>query len=111
MKDQIKQDIIKMLSERGDGVTFANLSDIPGFSGSTGMENGDLNIFIWFSCSEAGIFAVKELLNERKIELHPTKPLTYAVDGMVPIYPVATSDRRYKTPLWAPMALKRGKLF
>lgn len=111
MKDQIKQDIINLLADRGDGVSFANLADIPGFSGQTGMEMGDLNIFIWFSCSEAGILAVKELLNERKIELHPTQPLTYAVDGCVPRYPVATSERAYKTPRWAPMALKRGKLF
>ena len=110
-KDQIKQDIIKMLADRGDGVSFANLANIPGFSGQTGMEINNLNIFIWFSCSQEAIQAIVELQDESKIELHPTQPLTYIVDGCVPKYPAAKSKRAYKTPHWAPMALKRGKLF
>lgn len=109
--DELKKAITSMLRTNGDGVSFANLSTIPGFSGQAGMEIEDKNIFIWFSCSEEAIQAIRDLLNEKQIELHSTTHLTYIVDGCVPRYPVAKSDRAYKTPRWQPMALKKGKLF
>ena len=109
--NELKTEIINLLAARGDGVSFANLSEIPGFSGNTGMEVENKNIFIWFTCTEEAIQAIKELLNEKQIELHSTSHMTYIIDGCVPGYPVAKSDRHYNTPRWQPMALKKGKLF
>lgn len=109
--NELKSNIVDLLRAKGDGVSFANLAELPGFSGDAGMEVENKNIFIWFHCSEQAIQAVKELLNEKKIELHSTSHLTYIVDGSIPRYPVAKSDRAYKTPRWQPMALKKGKAF
>jgi hypothetical protein len=108
---ELKTEITNLLRTKGNGVSFANLAEIPGFSGDAAMEVDNNNIFIWFHCSEQAIQAIKELLNEKQIELHSTSHLTYHIDGSIPRYPIAKSDRVYKSPRWQPMALKKGKTF
>jgi len=111
MKATIKAAIVKKLREEGNGITFANLSTIPGFEGEAEIEYNSKNIFIWGDCSLDAVTAIKELLNEQMIELHPTPVLTYLVSGHASRYAVARSDRAYSTPHWLPMVLKKGRAF
>lgn len=108
----IKTGIVAMLQEKGNGLSFVNLSAIPGFAGDTAIELGSKNIFFWFHCSAEAVEAIAQLVDERVIEILSTSPLTYHADGQLPPYQLATSWKRsYVSPRWAPAQIVKGKAF
>jgi len=104
----IKTGITNMLKERGNGLTFVDISSLSGFTGEASIEVENKNIHLWFHCSTDAVEAIKQLLNEKLIEIQPTSHLTYVVDGQIPRYPVAKQDRPYKTPRWMPAQIVKG---
>ncbi|MDD3293248.1 MAG: hypothetical protein A4E69_01047 [Syntrophus sp. PtaB.Bin138] len=111
MVKSIKSAVIKMLNDKGDGLTFVNLSEIPGFTGDASMEIENKNIHCWFHCSLDGINALKELLDEKRIEITSTSHLSYVIDGQIPRYPIARQNRFYNEPRWFPSQIVKGKKF
>ena len=109
--DQIKNDIISMLQKRGNGLSFVNLNSIQGFSGTHELYNPDKNVVLWSDMSLEAVEAISSLIDDRIIELIPTSPLTYHVDGKLLKYPLVKSDRAYKKTRWLPTSINMGKNF
>jgi hypothetical protein len=107
----MKNAIIKMLTEKGNGISFVQLSEIDGFSGDLAIGNTEKNIYLWFKCSEEALNAINELRQEEKIEIKPTLPLVYHIDGLVPLVPIASQDRVYKSERWEPAVINKGIKF
>lgn len=108
----IKFSIIDMLEKRGNGLTFAELAKIPGFSGELHLEIEGKNIIFWLHCSPEAVDAVKQLLSEKKIELLETHPMTYEADGFLSPLPLAQSwERAYSSPRFAPAQIVKGVAF
>lgn len=61
------------------------------------------NIFFWVGLNEEGITAIQELLQEKKIFMHPTDTFVYMIDGSIPRMELVKSNRNYKKPRWAPI--------
>ncbi|MBN2060739.1 MAG: hypothetical protein JW882_10025 [Deltaproteobacteria bacterium] len=108
----MKNKIINIIKEKGNGVSFVELDrEIVKFKDDLKMALGDNNIYVWFGLSEEAITVIKELLNDRIIELHPTEPLVYYIDGSVPNVPIAKRDQYYKSERWLPMTFNKGPMF
>lgn len=63
------------------------------------------NLIIWVGLKQEAIEALCWLLCNGLLEVKSTSPLTYYIDGEVPLMPVAKSARHYKTPHWIPVVL------
>ncbi|MCB1353936.1 MAG: hypothetical protein KDK03_14490 [Rhodobacteraceae bacterium] len=63
------------------------------------------NVIFWSGMSEKQAQAVESRLAEKKLFVHPTSSLTYAIDGALTFMPVAKSLRKYKAPHWFPVTL------
>jgi hypothetical protein len=109
--ESLKNGIIGMLKEKGNGLTFVNLSTLPGFPGVLGAELNNQKVFFWFRCSSEAIAAISELIAEKQIKLSTTSTLAYHADGCIPVYPIGDLDRAYKTPHWCPMQIVKGENF
>lgn len=109
--EALKTGILDMLKEKGDGLSFVNLSTLPGFTGNLGMERGNKNIFFWFHCSKEAVAAIGNLIEEKQIKLSTTSHLTYHADGSIPQYPIGDLDKTYKTPHWCPVQIAKGLKF
>lgn len=107
----MKETILNLLRQKGDGVSFVELSRIDGFNGKTEYGYPEKNIFLWFHCSETAITALTELNDAKQIEFRPTDKLVYFVDGGIPKAPIAKSVRTYSKPHWLPSTLYRGQCF
>lgn len=109
--ESLKTVILSMLKQKGDGLSFVNLSTIPGFEGNLGMERGNKNVFFWFRCSAEAVAAVGALIDEKQIKLSAILPLTYHADGCVPQYPIGDLNGIYKKPHWCPVRIAKGEAF
>ena len=104
--EDMKDSILKLIEDRGEHVSFAELQrHIPGFEGKYGFGIGEYNVWFWFTLSIEASNALKELMDEGKIFLHPASVLIYQIDGMMPNVPIAKEQRRYKSERWIPVTL------
>ena len=60
-------------------------------------------IRIWWNMSEEMWQVVKKIMSHGKVELKPTPPLLYRMDGFVTKLPVVKRVYQYKTDRWLPM--------
>lgn len=58
---------------------------------------------IWWGMSKEMAEVVKKIMSHGKVELKPTPPLLYMVDGFVTTLPVVQKVYQYKTDRWLPM--------
>jgi hypothetical protein len=108
--------ILGLVRTRGGSVSFADLTlNVPGFT-SDNPKRGYVmpypegaNIVVWYNMSKVGADAIAELVRSYKIELLPTAPYIYAVDGLVPQMPVAKAVRAYRKQHWLPMIIGLGE--
>jgi hypothetical protein len=104
----MKDDVYELVTQR-DWVSFAELSKhVHNFRGHWSFEPLP-NISFWPTMSKEAVAAVNDLLQEKRIILAPTVPLTYWIDGHVPNLPVAklpNSKRGYKKLHWLPVCLR-----
>lgn len=105
-----KIDIPDLIKWRGNGLTFVELLQyLPYLNGEFAYINRDSNIVFWVGVSEECISALIELTDLGAIYPSSTLPLTYLIDGRVPNFPVAKSNRKYKKPHWAPITFSLVK--
>ncbi len=104
----MKEQILKLLTERRY-VTFKELSDeIPGFTGDMSFDSADYpGLVIWPRISTEAIVILQHLLEDGTIYLHGTPVLNYLVEGYVSPMPTAKSPRPYKYPRWLPMTISK----
>jgi hypothetical protein len=107
----IKSAIITMLSNKGNALSFFELSRIAGFSGDQTIQIEDKNIYIWHDCSSEAIEAIFQLISEQLIKMMPSSAEVYTVDGFVPKFRVAKQDRHYRSPRWKPTEIAKGPAF
>ena len=103
---QIKQQIVEYVERMGGGVSFVELErNVEGFSGEYEFGILEKNLVFWQGVSNEAVDALNALMESGEVELVPTSPLTYHVDGAVPSLPVAKQARAYKEPRWVPIAI------
>jgi len=107
----MKNAILQKLKTKGDGVSFVDLSEIEGFKGDLWYGDTDKNIYLWFSCSQEAVDAIKSLIDKGRIELKETSPFVYHADGLIPKFPIAKQLRPYKNARWCPVAFYKGHKF
>ncbi len=103
----MKKEILNYIKKDPKGVSFAELrSHIEGFYGWYALGWHQKNIVFWFHMSKDAAEAIIELLDEGIIEMLPTEPLTYIIDGRMPSAPIAKQlNRTYKEKRWYPTVL------
>jgi hypothetical protein len=104
----MKNKILKLLDDFGDGASFAEISRIEGFNGEFMYGFPEMNVYYWFSCSQEAIDALKELITEERIVLKPTVELVYLNDGIRPKYPIAKQTKKYISTRWLPVVINKG---
>ncbi len=111
----MKEEILNLI-KKGGGVSFVELERIKGFSGNLDMFIGSSNVIFWQNISGAAIDAIQELLNERKIIMHPSVLIVYLHDGKYINLPICKNLKtKYKKPHWLPVVfwtpeqLNKGK--
>ncbi len=113
--DILKIAIVNTLKRLGNGVSYADLSRIDGFTGTTWHGSAEFNQFFWFNCSDEAIEALKYLLNEQVIAIkkmdQQTSLLVSISDGTKPKFPIATQEKKYKEPHWVPVVFDKGPKF
>jgi hypothetical protein len=109
--DRLKKAIVSMLEEKGDGLSFVDLSSIEGFCGDMELMIGDKNIVLWSKISQQAITALSELSADKIIDIVGTSVLVYHADGLLLTYPIAKENRRYKQTRWAPSVINKGSGF
>ena len=94
-------------------VTFAMLhDDFEEFRGGTfdlvhsGPDHS--NIVIWSGLTREAVEAYCEAKKEGRIDVAPTSPLIYLIDGRSSNLPLAKSKRHYAKPRWCPVELRPG---
>lgn len=110
----MKKLIVDLLYKRGDGVSFAELSEIPNFSGDLCLELLDqdrINVCAWHKCSQGAIDLLSDMTREGIIEIRETDPLVYLLDGKRPQLPLAKKRRQYKKLHWLPCVIYKGPNF
>lgn len=110
-----KEAVYAFIKKQGDGVTFVELlRHFPNARGDAAWGDDKLNIFFWFWVSAEAVNLLHAMRVEGLIEMKPTVPLTYLIDGAVPPYKVLKrlSKKRFAKPRWAPVIFNHvpGKL-
>lgn len=102
--DELKSAIEKRVREYGH-VTFAEIVEfIDGTKGDQALHHSAFeNIVLWDGLSNDAATAIQQLLEERKIHIHPATTFTYMIDGRGLTYPVAKTARSYAKPHWLPI--------
>jgi len=102
----MKNEIMQYILDQKGHVSFAELSNhIVGFDGDGEIYQESANIVFWSGISWDGYQALKELLDEDKILVHPCDSIVYFIDGLVPNLPVLKQARKYKKPHWLPVTI------
>ena len=89
--------------------TFQHLTaDVPGFHGPFGMFTPERDsIIIWHACSEAAIAALRSLIADGSIRMHPAPNISYRATGDLPPVDICRSvdDLVSDTPVirWFPV--------
>ena len=101
---------IPALTEWRDGLTFVELLRfLPYLKGALPftIEDND-SLLMWDGVSQGCIAAVNKLIADGRIELKPTNPLTYVLDGYRSRMPVAVKKRKYKEQRWFPVTIVKS---
>jgi len=99
--------LVTFIRERGSGVSFVELErQFPDeFRGDGSMSaHGYRNIVLWEPISPDMVEAINVSIGAGLIEMHPTQPMVYFIDGKVFNAPIARKARDYKYPRWLPVA-------
>ena len=99
--NNLEESILEFVKQRGGGVTFAELSALPGFAGEKEMVNEEYNHVLWSGISDEFIDALKAL--RTKLSIRPTSYLTYLADGKLLSLPLVKRPVKYKKPRWLPV--------
>lgn len=102
---ELETKILQRIRHIGCGESFVGLHSIEGFSGDLMFGDREKNIWTWFWCSQEAVEALAHLLETGLVEVKPTSPLVYAIEGMLPQVPIAKQPRVYKSPRWLPVVL------
>jgi len=88
------------------GASFVEITKIEGCEGELALTFSTYeNIVLWPSMSQACVEALAELRNAKLIEMKPSTPLVYMIDGGLVKLPLAKTARQYKEPHWLPTVL------
>jgi len=119
--EQIKTGIVAMLEEKGSGLSFVKLGEIPGFTGNLELVTKKANIIFWQGVSIEAITALQKMKDAEIIEFEWSSVFTYCTEGILLRLPVAqfldlALMKRgllgaYETPHWLPVVFKKGKNF
>jgi hypothetical protein len=106
----MKDEILKLLSER-KFVTFAELQkEIPDFAGTFTFEYLEErpNLIIWPTISVEAAVILSELLEDGSIYLHSALAVDYVSEGWFAPYPIASANCRARKALrWIPMFVSK----
>jgi hypothetical protein len=105
----MKDAILNLIREKGNGVTFVELQAIDGFVGDRMFLYEPSNICLWSGISAEAVMALKDLLDTKQVDWNITDPLVYLVDGVTWTLPLVEEARRYETPHWLPVAFNLCK--
>ncbi|MBU4261007.1 MAG: hypothetical protein KKC76_03895 [Proteobacteria bacterium] len=119
--EQIEAGIVAMLEEKGSGLSFVNLEEIPGFSGNEAMFSEKVNVLLWQGVSIEAIDAIFSLEDVGIIEFDSASLLRYRTDGKFLRLPLAdlltlssikkNFHKVYSSPHWLPMLFLKGENF
>lgn len=65
-----------------------------------------LNLVLWAGMSKAFVDLINDLLQQKRLFIHPSSLMTYLVDGGILRLPLAKSPRPYKKPHWVPVCFR-----
>jgi hypothetical protein len=99
--------VLQFIKERGDNVTFAELSRMDGASGHYVFELGE-NVVCWSGISKELCDALRDLREADRIHFASTSHLTYLIDGATLNLPLVKRVRAYRKPHWLPVVVKLG---
>jgi hypothetical protein len=102
--------LLGLVKERGGSVSFVEIEGA--FADAQGDHEiilDDRNIVLWQGVSYQLADAVRDAIKMGLVELSPTNPLVYAIDGKLLRLPIAKSTRNYKSPRWLPVVLNLPK--
>jgi hypothetical protein len=103
--NNMDQLIVDLVTSR-PRISFVELSKrIPNFSGD-GIQlisGAARNVIFWHNLTKQSHAAIVRLTHEKKIYMHPAEIITYAMDGMTLLLPIAKQARDYKKPHWLPV--------
>lgn len=110
--EEMKEDLLRYV-EYYDWVSIAELThwyDDQAKGDYQWVTESDDNMIFYAGLSEKLISALRELLREKKVHLHPASLLTYLVDGGMLKLPLARKPPRggYKELHWLPICLRPG---
>ena len=108
--DDIADQIELVVRDRG-AVTFADLGDIPGFTGNDmylidGAKFS--NIVLWQGLSSEAIAALVNLISTGRIVAIPATALDYMAAGSGLDLPIVDAVRHFDKPHWLPAMLISG---
>lgn len=72
-------------------------------------------VLIWAGVSQEVYDVLTRLVKDTEVEVHPTTPLVYYIDGQVPTLPLANVDSvnkryPYKKDRWLPVVFNRRRM-
>lgn len=106
----LEADAIVAYVQEHDWVSFAELTQQigDGARGDMVLESEYPNVLYWMGMSEAFTKLMIELLEGKRISLHPSQRLVYVIDGMCPSLPEIrrVPAKGYKKPRWLPVCLR-----
>jgi hypothetical protein len=99
--------VLDFIKQRGDNVTFAELSRMEGAQGEYLLEFAE-NVVIWTGLSQDMVESLVALRASDRVHYAPTSMLTYVIDGGVMQLPLVKRAQAYKKPHWLPVVVKLG---
>ncbi len=108
--NDLRQRILAALQANED-VSFARLSELPGFAGDQDLVSPALtNLILWRGLSPEAIDELEALEDDEVIRFERTDARRYAEDGFTPTLPVAKRVSKFRTPTWLPVLIRLWKL-
>jgi hypothetical protein len=102
--------VLSLVKERGGGVSFVEIEGaFADAKGDHEIALDDRNVVLWQGVSYQLADAVRDAIKMGLVELSPTSPLVYAIDGKLLRLPIAKGARNYKSPRWLPVVLDLPK--
>ena len=117
-KEQFKLDVLKVVEDLGDSVTYATLyRAIPLFNEFTDTEEKNYyalksgeyeNVILWLYRNKNCLDWLEELMNENVLVLVPSSQLNYMIEGIELNVPLAKGEEHYKEEHWLPVEFNKG---
>jgi hypothetical protein len=95
-----------------DYVSFAELASRFGranFNGGDRVIELEPNLILWGGLTQEASDAVRGLLSDGIIAVHPSSLMVYMADGCIPRMPIAKRIKAYKKEHWLPVTLRPAK--